>query len=375
MSHRTKVYFSSTLEAALAQARRELGPEALLLEAGPAPAGEGTPGGYRVVCQLEEKASAPQHVAAKPAQEGSAPSRWEDFSARLARLEHLLEALAGGVGELDPFPGAAALQAELVALDFPSALARSLVRAARERLAAALDTGGPPATLRTCLLDELSARIGFTGGLDGSRRPAVIALVGPPGAGKTSALVKLAMQEGLARRRSVAILTTDSHRVAASEQLRTYAAILGLPFVQAETQAMLRQALAEHSSRDLVLIDTPGFSRGEADWAEEWARLLSAAPALQTLLVLSATWRARDLLECLEAWERFSPCALLFTRLDETGCGGGWMTAAIESGLPVSFFCTGQRIPEDLETASIRRLESALPPEPARTAAAAGGRP
>ncbi|MEJ5367621.1 MAG: AAA family ATPase [Bryobacteraceae bacterium] len=372
MSRRTKVYFSSTLEAALAQARRELGPEALLVEAGPAPTGEGAPGGYRVVCQLEETASPKEAAPPRPQPESAVPVPWQELSGRLARLENLLGALAGAVSTMDPAVEGAALQAELAAQDFPPDMAWSLVSAARGRLIAAGGSGRSSAGLRAALVEELSARIKFTGGLESSRQPAVIALVGPPGAGKTSALVKLAMQEGLARRRSVAIVTTDSHRVAASEQLRTYAAILGLPFAQAETQAMLRQALAEHASRDLVLIDTPGFSRAEADWAEEWARLLSAAPGVQTHLVLPATWRARDLLACLEFWARFEPCALLFTRLDETASCGGWATAALESGLPVSYFCTGQRIPEDLETACIHRLESALSPEPARSAAAGG---
>jgi flagellar biosynthesis protein FlhF len=374
VSRQTKVYFSATLEAALAQARKELGPEALLVDAGPALIQDGTAEGYRVVCELDETPAGPGPKAPSAAQQNSSPPCWEDLSGRLGRLENLLEALAGGAGGMDPFPGAAVLQAELAALDFPPGLARRLVIASRERMSAAGETGGRPASLRACLVEELSARITFAGALGGGGRPAVIALAGPPGAGKTSALVKLAMREGLARRRPVAIVSTDSHRVAASEQLRTYAAILGLPFALAETPAMLRQAVAEHANRDLILIDTPGFSRMEADWADEWARLLTAAPDLETHLVLPATWRSRDLVAAAGWWARFEPRALLFTRLGETGSCGGWVAAAIESGLPVSYFSTGQRIPEDLEPASLARLEAALAPEPARTAAA-GGRP
>ncbi len=374
LTRRTKVYFSTTLEAALAQARRELGPEALLVDAGPAPGRDGKTGGYRVVCELDQTPDGQAPTTPAPAQENGLPLRWEDLLGRLGRLENLLEAVAGGMGGIDHFPGAAALQTELVALDFPPGLARRLVIASRERMAAGGEAGDRPASLRACLLEELSTRIAFAGALGEGHRPAVVALAGPPGSGKTSTLVKLAMREGLARRRSAAIVSTDSHRVAASEQLRTYAAILGLPFALAETPAMLRQAVAEHANRDLVLIDTPGFSRAEADWAEEWARLLSAAPDLETHLVLPATWRARDLAATVAWWVRFKPCGLLFTRLDETGSCGGWVAAAIESGLPVSFFSTGQTIPEDLEPASLSRVEAALAPELARTAAA-GGRP
>lgn len=372
VSRRTKVFFSNTLEAALAQARRELGPDALLVNAGPVPAVEGRAEGYRVVCEVEDPPPRNEPEAPLSTWKPAAATGGPDVSRRLARLERLLEAVAGGVSGLELFPGAAGLQAELAAWDFPPELAHSLLLACRARSAAA-DTGPDSATrLRGLLLQELSARITFTGTLDGTRRPAVVALVGPPGAGKTSALVKLAMTEGLARRRPVAIVTTDSHRVAAAEQLRTYAAILGLPFSQAETAAMLRQAVAEHASRDLILVDTPGFSRAEGDWADEWARLLAAIPGLQTQLVLPATWRARDVLSGVEWWQRFRPCAMLFTRVDETNSFGGWAAAAIESGLPISYFSTGQRIPEDLEPASLARVESLLAPESVRTAAAGG---
>lgn len=375
MNRHSKVFFSSTLEAALAQARRELGPEALLVEAGPAGPGGGAGGGYRVVCEVEEPAPRPEREPPAPEPGAGAPGAWEAVSRRLARLEQTLEVVVGAVAELDPRPGAAALQAELAARDFPAETARRLVVAAEQRLADGADPGqGRQPPLRSCLAEELAARISFTGGLSRERPPSVIALAGPPGAGKTTALVKLAMREGIARRRSVAIVTTDSHRVAAAEQLRTYCAILGLPFAQAETPASLRQTAAGFASKDLVLVDTPGFSRSEPDWALEWTRLLCAIPERQTHLVLPATWRARDLIASVAWWARFEPRALLFTRLDETDCFGGWAAAAIESGLPISYFSTGQRIPEDIEVASRARLEASLDAEAAR-AAAAGGRP
>jgi len=374
MSRRNKVFFASTLEAALGQARRELGPEALLVDAGPADPADGMAGGYRVVCAVEEGAAAAAVESAPPAAAGVRPP-WEEIGRRLARLECTLGVVAGTVAGLDPHPGVAALQAELAACDFPPELALRLISAAGERLAR---QGAPPAadseaSLRACLVEELSARIRFGGLPSGGKRPAMLVFAGPPGAGKTATLVKLAMQEGLSRRRSAAVISTDSHRVAAAEQLRTYAAILGLPFAQAETAAALREAAAEFSSKDLVLVDTPGFSRGDQDWAAEWARLLSALPERQTLLVLPATWRTAELASAVCWWAPFHPAALIFTHLDETECCGGWAAAAIESGLPVAYFCTGQRIPEDMEAASADRLRAALAGGLAK-AAAGGGR-
>lgn len=369
MSHRRE-YFARTLEAALAAARRELGPEALLVEAGPAGEGESR-GAYRVVCEGENGSAGPAPPEPGRAGKEAEGATGDGVAVRLARLERMLEMMAEAVAGLDPGADVAAVRAALAAQDFPSQWIGVLLRAARKRLEA-----NPPAAadgesaLRAAVAEELIGRIRFRPGL-GPDGPAVVAVAGPPGSGKTTLLVKLAMREGLGRRRQAAIISTDCHRVSAAEQLRTYAGILGLPFCQAETQAALRRAVAEHSARSLILIDTPGFGGNERDWALEWAGLLGGIPGRQTLLVLPASWRTRDLVAALAWWAAFEPSSLAFTRIDETGAAGGWATAALESGLPVAYFGTGQSIPEDLEPASADRLRAALGVGLARSGAAA----
>jgi flagellar biosynthesis protein FlhF len=370
-----KAYFARTLEAALAAARRELGPDALLIEAGPAAPGEGS-GAYRVVCEAPQANSgdAPAPVARSEPQVGPP---LDGLPQRLAKLERTLQLVAGAVAGLDPEPASSAVRADLAAQDFPPEWAAMLLQAARARLrqGPVHSADADEAALRAAVAEEVISRIDFRPVL-GPGSPAVVVLAGPPGAGKTSLLVKLAMREALGRRRSAAIVTTDGHRVAAAEQLRTYAAILGLPFCQAETEAALRQAVAEQAARDLIFVDTPGFGRNEPEWAAEWAGLLGSVPGCQTLLVLPASWRTRDLLAALSWWALFKPSALAFTRLDETDSVGGWAVAALESGLPVAYFSTGQGIPEDLEPASGERLRAALGAQQERQAAAgraAGG--
>ncbi|MGB9612223.1 MAG: zeta toxin family protein, partial [Bryobacteraceae bacterium] len=256
----------------------------------------------------------------------------------------------------------------LAAHDFPEFLLHELLAAVRAQLAG--DSTAGAEAVREAAAGHICRRLSFRPEPAGQCRPAVIVLAGPPGAGKTSTLVKIAMREAIAKRRSAAIVSTDGFRVAASEQLRTYAAILGLPYALAETPAALRQAAAENASRDLILVDTPGFSRSEQDWALEWARMLDEIPGRETLLVLPASLRTVDLLDGLRWWSMLSPTALVFSRMDETSRIGGWVSAAIESSLPVSFFSTGQRIPEDLEAASEARILVALGCKPA---AASGG--
>jgi flagellar biosynthesis protein FlhF len=183
-----------------------------------------------------------------------------------------------------------------------------------------------------------------------------VALVGPPGSGKTSALVKLAVRCGIGAGQTVQILTTDTYRIAAAEELRSYAAILGIGCQVLETPAALAQAIHEFRSKDLILIDTPGLCQAEWEASEDLAKMMSGHPSLDTHLVLPASMRAADLRRVAEQYGIFRPRKLLFTRLDETTTFGALLSRSARMALPVSFLSRGQRIPEDLEAASIDAL-------------------
>ena len=175
----------------------------------------------------------------------------------------------------------------------------------------------------------------------------VVALVGPPGAGKTTTLAKLAV-----RYQASQFLTSDVYRIAAADQLRTLAALVGIGCQVAEDAVHLERLLEQHRDKSLVLIDTPGFARAEMPDAAELARFLREYPGIDTHLVLPAFMQESDLMRAVEQYSVFAPKKLLFTRVDETGDRAAIANVSASYSLPVSFFGTGQQIPDHLELAS-----------------------
>lgn len=184
----------------------------------------------------------------------------------------------------------------------------------------------------------------------------VVALVGGAGAGKTTTLVKLAAHYGLRARRPAHIISTDNLRVGAAEQLRSYAAILGVGFDMAETAVALGQLLNEHANKDLILIDTPGLGPGQMQEGAALARLLGADPRVDCHLVVPAYLKGQDVARLLDRFHPYGASKVILTRLDETDAIGGLLLALDETETSISFLSMGQTIPEDLEPASVARL-------------------
>ncbi|MEW5866130.1 MAG: AAA family ATPase, partial [Bacillota bacterium] len=207
------------------------------------------------------------------------------------------------------------------------------------------------------VLDLITGMIPVAGGVGlapGARK--VVALVGPTGVGKTTTLAKIAALSALFGKKKVAFVTADTYRIAAVEQLRTYAEIIGVPCEVVYTPAEMRQALASHEGRDLVLIDTAGRSPRSSMHMAELKAFLEAARVDEAHLVLSMTTRPRDLLETVE---RFSPCGvnrLIFSKLDETTRFGAILGVTSSVKTPISYVTYGQNVPEDIEVADASRL-------------------
>ena len=169
-------------------------------------------------------------------------------------------------------------------------------------------------------------------------------------------MVKLAVNYGLAGRQQVLLLSADTYRVAAAEQLRSFATILGVGFQVVETVVALAQAIEENRGKELILIDTPGLATGDVADFGALAQFLSTRSDIDTQMVVSSSMKSADLSRVVDSFEAFRPQRLIFTKLDETGSFGPIFNESVRTGKPLSFFATGQRIPEDLEAASRGRL-------------------
>ena len=225
--------------------------------------------------------------------------------------------------------------------------------------------------VRAAVLRHLGAMIPVAEGVIAPRkgpdgRPHTVALVGPTGVGKTTTVAKLAASYKLRQGRSVGLITSDTYRIAAVEQLRTYASIIGLPLKVVLTPAEMAAAVESFRSFDVVLIDTAGRSQNATDRLVELEQFLDAAKPHETHLVMSTASSEDVLVRAAESFARVRPNRILLTKLDEAVNFGvvanvlrrlaraGLVAPGV--GLPLSFVTTGQEVPDHIEHGRSDRL-------------------
>jgi len=175
--------------------------------------------------------------------------------------------------------------------------------------------------------------------------------------GKTTTIAKLAARFALRHgARSLALVSTDSYRIGAQEQLVTYGRLLGVHVQIADDRQALEHALRSLSDRRLVLIDTAGMSQRDMRLAEQFEMLEGAGVPVATYLALSATHQQAVLEETLSAFGRVRLRGAVVTKVDEAASLGGVLGALVEHRLPIAWVCDGQRVPEDLQPARAQNL-------------------
>jgi flagellar biosynthesis protein FlhF len=388
---RIKSYFAKSVDQAMAQARIELGEEAMLLNTRKAPADHASGMNYEVIFGVTGGGVAGQAAAPAPlaiAVENPAPAppghsleqlhrQIDEIRTLLVRSSHAHLTTGRAVPEL------ADVYAHLMAADIEPALGKDII----DRLEATMATdafcagagisgnrwkpqrvdGG---RLEAFLRVELENRVGLAPRLgaadDGN--PTVV-LVGPRGAGKTTSLAKLAvLRARFAKERPARLLSLDMSRAAAHVQLQSVASAHNIAFQEVPAAYLLPGLIAETRQKEIVFVDTPGYSSADSKAAEAAAGAFAECPQLDVHLVVPGYMKPRDLRLCIERYAPFRPSKLLVTKLDETQSFGSIFSEAARAGLKLSFVAHGPGIPDDIRPASYKDLLS-MPTERAKAVA------
>ena len=312
--------------------------------------------GIELSPSLERLIATPQTGANVPAlTQFKVPSELND---RLDSIQRMLESLnkarhLGGDSEVPP--ELFQLYTELLDADVEDDVARDLsFRLRRHVKPEQLHDHDFCKSLLTGLVESdfrIASPIKTTPG-----RRRVVALIGPTGVGKTTTIAKLAANFRLRDGIKIGLVTVDTYRVAAVEQLRTYAEIIDLPMKVVTNSIEMRRALDELVGLDLILIDTGGRSPRDELKIQELKSLLAEAQVDEVHLVLSLTAGVSSLKATVEKFSSANTTALILTKLDEAAGMGSLLTAARRLPLPVSYLTTGQDVPDDIEMANACRM-------------------
>jgi flagellar biosynthesis protein FlhF len=365
-----KRYTASSMRLALAQVRAEQGEEAVILSS------RRIDDGVEVVAAVDydETLMPRASVARSPAIDplpahapapAPAPARLRDPDLPLAAadpqlagmrrelqsLRFLLESELASLTWHDQRrrePLQTRILEELLALDIAPDVARQLASGAPRHT-----TQADPANLSLALLAKHLPVAQDSTSTEGG----IVAIVGPTGVGKTTTIAKLAARWALRHRSAgLAIVSTDSYRIGAREQLQTYARILGCPLHAADTGRELAQVLERLRGKQLVLIDTAGVGPRDARLGEQLALLRQGAPRADVMLALPAQGEGHALQEITAAFAPLKPRACILTKVDEAASFGAALSTAVRHRLPIAWLCNGQRVPEDVHSAWQRRV-------------------
>ncbi len=194
------------------------------------------------------------------------------------------------------------------------------------------------------------------------KTPKFVFFIGPTGVGKTTTIAKIASKFKVNEKAKVAFLTADTYRIAAVEQLRTYANILGIPLKVIYTDDEMKQSIDEFSDFDVVFVDTAGRSHRNKEQRDDIEQLMNLIPDedREVYLVLSATTKYMDLIKITEAYAEIVNYNLIFTKLDETSTIGNLFNIRMLTQAPLSYATFGQNVPDDISRIDAQSIAKQL---------------
>lgn len=203
------------------------------------------------------------------------------------------------------------------------------------------------------IYQKIILKFGKSEGIEpADKGPRVIFFIGPTGVGKTTTIAKLASSYAVEEKKKTALLTADTYRIAAAEQLRTYAQILEVPFRVIYSLEEFQTAVEAFKDYDYIFVDTAGHSHQNEEQLEQMKSYLDALGdkvQTQVFLVLSATTKYRDLLKIADNYKEIADYQLIFTKLDETTTVGNLLNLKLHADTPIAYITYGQNVPNDIE--------------------------
>lgn len=354
---RIKKFTANNYAVALEQVKRELGEEALILSTRSIKP-HSFLSGRNVATKVEITAA----VEFKEPVTSSSVTDDElnldkDDGVDLKSLIFSLLSQSGQAQTLGLKPHQIATYSQLVENGLEEKLASKILKKALEQ-----NVGDEkPAKEKLRVMDLMKKVIPYEGEINlESHGPKMVAFVGPTGVGKTTTIAKIAADYAIRKNKKVALISLDTYRLGAVDQLQIYGDIMRIPVEVAWNKEELRRIVETHSDKDLILIDTTGRSHQDKDYSRQLKEMFDAVGGVETHLVLSVTAQEKLF---LTTYKQFSPIGVdrvLFTKLDEGLSFGPLFNFSVRTRLPMSYFTSGQRVPEDLEVAGPDKVISLI---------------
>ncbi|MDA8441518.1 MAG: flagellar biosynthesis protein FlhF [Peptococcaceae bacterium] len=352
---KVKRYVASDIQEAMARVKAELGEDAVILHVRQVKEG-GVLGFFartktEVTAALEDKKPTVQVAAPLPPLTFSEPKPNPEDEMRelrrvLGQVSRQLKDMGNGA---EPTGKLAWLRAELLDKELDDKLVKNLLTSIEESIPSESSQDEVREQLGQSLLGLMPEPAPITLAKEG---PLIVALVGPTGVGKTTTVAKLAANFALVDKHKVALVTADTYRVAAVDQLRTFAEIIRVPIEVAVSPSAIQQAIARHQDKEIILIDTAGRSPNNRIHMSELRAFLDKAQPDRVILTLSATTRGKDLLDLVQKFDLPSIDSLIFTKIDETTTLGGIFNLVNFCKKPLAYLTNGQNVPDDIALAN-----------------------
>lgn len=213
---------------------------------------------------------------------------------------------------------------------------------------------------------KIILKFGEPEAIEDDDRRKIVFFIGPTGVGKTTTIAKLASDFKLTRSKNVAMITADTYRIAAVEQLNTYASILDVPVNVIYSPSEIVESIEELSDYQMIFVDTAGRSHKNTEQRDEIIEMISNVrnsdidADIVIFLVMSVTTKYRDMVNICDAYKSLNPYRLLFTKLDETDSVGNILNIKLYTGAPISYITCGQNVPDDIESVDVQKLAKSL---------------